>query len=357
MTNVSARRHRVLQIIVDDYVATAVPVASAAVARSSRLRVSPATVRHDMVALEEGGYIIRPHIAAGGMPSDKGYRRFLEDLPRKPGPPARDRVALQHGLEEVTQDVDAWRDAAVSVVATLLGTLVFATSPRARAPMVKQIELVHLQELLVMLVLVLREATVHQQLFTLTSPTTPETVASTRDRLSGMLAGKTAQEIEREPNAGRGELEVQAIRSTLTILKKQEVESVRDRALQGLSHLFGQPEFAARPDRARGVLSAVENDESVAALAGAAPEDGTASVIIGSENPQESFQDTSVIVCRYGVPGQAQGVLGLIGPTRMRYRRTLPVVRHAASMLSRFVRRVYGDEGPYPSHPSALTRP
>lgn len=357
MTNVSARRRRVLQIIVDDYVATAAPVASAAVARFHGLRVSPATVRHDMVALEDDGYIIRPHIAAGGIPSDKGYRRFVEDLPREPRPPTRDRVALQHGLAEASQDVDAWRDAAASIVATLLGALVFATSPRAKAPTVRQIELVHLQELLVMLVLVLREATVHQQLVALTSPTTPETVASTRDRLSGMLAGKTAQEIEREANAGRGELEVQAIRSTLTILKKQEVESVRDRAVQGLGHLFGQPEFAARPHRARDVLSAVEDDESVAALAGAAPQDGTAGVIIGVENPQESFHDTSVIVCRYGVPGEAEGVLGLIGPTRMRYRRALPVVRHAASMLSRFVRRVYGGEGPYPSHPSAVTGP
>ena len=342
MTSVTARRHRVLQIIVDDYVATAAPVASAAVAGYHGLRVSPATVRNDMVALEEDGYIIRPHIAAGGMPSDKGYRRFVEDLPQDPRPRARDAAALQRGLTEVTQDVDAWRDAAASIVATLLGALVFATSPRARAPAVKQIELVPLQELLVMLVLVLREATVHRQLFALTDPATPETVAATRDRLSGMLAGKTAQEIEREQNAGRGELETQAIRSTLTILKKQEAESVRDRSVQGLSHLFEQPEFSARPDRARDVLSAMENDGSVAALAGAAPEDGTAIVIIGSENPQESFRGSSVVVCRYGVPGEAQGVLGLIGPTRMPYRRTLPVVAYAASVLSRFMHRVYG---------------
>lgn len=342
MTSVSTRRRRILQIIVNDYVATATPVASAAVAGYRGLRVSPATVRNDMVALEEDGYIIRPHIAAGGMPSDKGYRRFVEDLPRDPKPRARDRAALQRGLAEVTQDVDAWRDAAASIVATLLGTLVFATSPRARAPTVRQIELVHLQELLVMLVLVLREATVHRQLFTLTSPATPETVAATRDRLSGLLAGKTALEIQRERSAGRGELETQAIRSTLAILKKREAESVRDRAIQGLGHLFEQPEFSARPDRARDVLGAVEDDGSVAALASKAPEHGTAAVIIGSENPQESLRGSSVIVCRYGVPGEAQGVLGLIGPTRMPYRRTLPVVAHAASTLSRFLRRVYG---------------
>jgi len=355
VTNVTARRHRVLRIIVDDYVTTAAPVASAAVARYRGLRVSSATVRNDMVALEEDGYITRPHVAAGGMPSDKGYRRFVEDLPHNPSPRARDKAALQQGLADVTEDVDAWRDAAASIVATLLGTLVFATSPLARAPMVRQIELVHLQELLVMLVLVLREATVHRQLFALTSPATPETVAATRDKLSGMLAGKTAQEIEREQNTGREELEAQAIRSTLTILKKQEAESVRYRTVQGLGRLFEQPEFAARPDRARDVLSGVEDDDSVAALASAAPEDGAAAVIIGSENPQESFRGSSVVVCRYGVPGEAQGVLGLIGPTRMQYRRALPVVTHAASMLSRFMHRVYG-EGPLPSHSSAATR-
>ena len=354
MTSVSARRRRVLRIIVDDYVATGTPVASAAVARDHRLRVSPATVRNDMVALEGDGYIIRPHVAAGGMPSDKGYRRFIEGLPRDPRPPARDSAALQQGLTEVTQDVDAWRDAAASIVATLLGALVFATSPRARAPTVRHIELVHLQELLVMLVLVLREATVHRQIFSLTSPTTPEAVAGTRDRLSEMLAGKTAMQIERQQNAGRGELETEAIRSTLTILNKQEADSVRDRTVQGLSHLVEQPEFTARPDRVRDVLSAVEDDQSVAALAGAAPDDGTVAAIIGTENPQESFQRSSVIVCRYGIPGEAQGVLGLIGPTRIAYRRSLPVVAHAASVLSRFLRQVYG-EGPGPAPTSSTT--
>jgi len=354
MTSVSTRRHRVLQIIVDDYVATATPVASSAVARYHGLRVSPATVRNDMVALEEDGYIIRPHIAAGGMPSDKGYRRFVEHLPPDPRLRARDKAALQQGLAEVTQDVDAWRDAAASVVATLLGALVFATAPRATAPAVRQIELVHLRELLVMLVLVLREATVHRQLLTLTSPATPETVAAARDRLSRMLAGKTAQEIQPETGAAGRELEARAIQSTLAILRKQEAESVRDRAVQGLRHLLEQPEFTARPDRARDVLGAVEDDSSVAALAGAAPEDGTAAAIIGTENPQEPFRGTSVIVCRYGVPGEAQGVLGLIGPTRMPYRRAFPVVRHAASMLSRFVRRVYG-EGPQAPQPPAPT--
>ncbi len=201
-----------------------------------------------------------------------------------------------------------------------------------------------------MLVLVLREATVHRQLFTLTSPATPETVSATRNKLSEMVAGKTALEIEREQSAGSGELETQVIQSTLMILKKREAESVHERTVQGLGHLFEQPEFAMAPARARDVLSAVEDDESVAALARAAPVDGAAGAIIGSENPQGSFRGSSVIVCRYGVPGEAEGVLGLIGPTRMAYRRALPVVTHTASMLSRFVRRVYG-ESPQPSHP------
>ena len=343
MSSVAARRHRVLHIIVDDYVATAVPVASAAVARSRQLRVSPATVRNDMVVLEEDGYIIRPHVAAGGLPSDKGYRRFVEDLHRDRKPRARDWAALEQGLANATEDMDAWRDTTASLLATLLGTLAFATSPEARAPTVRQVELVRLQELLVMLVLVLREATVHRHLFTLTSPTTPEAVEATRNKLSETLAGKTALQIEREHRSTGGELEAQAIRSTLTLLRKREAESVHDRTVQGMGHLFDQPEFSAAPDRVRGVLSSVEDDESVAALAREAPEDGTAAVIIGGENPQKALRGSSVVVCRYGVPGEVQGVLGLIGPTRLAHRRALPVMTQAASMLSRFARRVYGE--------------
>ncbi|MBM3956860.1 MAG: heat-inducible transcription repressor HrcA [Gemmatimonadetes bacterium] len=352
------RRRRVLHIIVDDYVATAAPVASAAVARYRGLRVSPATVRNDMAALEEDGYIIRPHSVAGSVPSDKGYRRFVEDLPRGTRPRRADAATLQRELADVREDVDAWRDAAASVVATLLGALVFVTSPRARAPTVRQIELVYLQELLIMLVLVLREAAVHRQLFTLTSPTTPESVAQTGEKLSSVLAGKTAHEIERQRHRMRGELEAEAIRSTLAVLRQQEAKWVRGRAVQGLANLFGQPEFASAPARARSVLSAVEDDESVATISRAAPDDGTAAAIIGGENAQASLQDCGVVVCRYGVPGEAQGIVGLIGPTRMSYRRALPVVRQAASMLSGFVSRLYGTE-PYTAYaatPGALLR-
>jgi len=342
MTGATARRHRVLQIIVDDYVATATPVASMAVARDHGLGVSPATVRKDMVVLAGDGYIIRPHFASGGVPSDKGYRRFIDDLPLGRKPDASDAAGLRQGLGRTPQDVDAWRDTAASIVATLLGTLSFATSPSAAAPRVKQIELVHLQALMVMLVVVLRETTVHRQLLSLSSSTTPQAVEAARNKLAEMLTDRTAQEIAHQRLAGHSELEAQVVRATANVLKKQEIGAVRDRTVQGLGHLFEQPEFMAQPERARDVIGALENDDQVAALGGAAPQDGTPAVLVGGENPEKAFHGLSVVVCRYGVRGEAHGVLGLVGPTRMEYRRALPVMTHTASLLSRFLRRVYG---------------
>jgi heat-inducible transcriptional repressor len=304
--------------------------------------VSPATVRNDMGGLEEDGYILRPHTSAGGIPSDKGYRFAVEKLPFGQRPSAGDASRLRRELGRVPLDIDEWTEAASSVVAALLNALAFATPPRSEASTIKGIELLQLQELAVMLVVVLREMSIFKQFIPLDRPTTPEALQARRNRLSEMLAGKTAQQIEAYRASTSDALDIEVIESTLAALRKLEAAWVRDSAIQGLSHLLDQPEFAVQPEQARHVLGAIEDSETLVELARAARDDGTATVMIGAENPRASLRSLSVVLCQYGVPGEARGVLGLIGPTRMAYGRTLPVVHHAALLLSGLVARLYG---------------
>ncbi len=341
MADLTSRKGQILRIIVNDYVSTAAPVPSNAVARSG-LGVSSATVRSEMVALEETGYILRPHISSGGIPSDKGYRYFVNALDPVARITPQDAALLQAELAGAGADFEAWTEAASSALADLLGALAFPTPPRAPAATVKGLDLLKLQELIIMVVVVLREASVHRQIITLDRPVSAFELEHARNRLSEAVAGKSAREVEAAVPAVRDPFEHQVMESTAGVLRKHEADALGEPVFQGLGKLFDQPEFATRPEQARNVVAAMERSEVFADLAGQAPDDGGPVIVIGSENRRENLRDFSVIICRYGIPEEAQGLVGLIGPTRMPYERAVPLVRHTAASLGGITARVYG---------------
>lgn len=341
MPDLTSRKGQILRIIVNDYVSTAAPVPSNAVVRSG-LGVSSATVRNEMVALEETGYILRPHISSGGVPSDKGYRYFVNALDPMARITPQDAALLQTEMAHAGADFEAWTEAASSALADLLGALAFATPPRAPAATVKGLDLLKLQELIIMVVIVLREASVHRQIITLDRPVSAAELEHARNRLSEAVTGKSAREVEAAVPAVTDHFEHQVMESTAGVLRKHEAAALGEPVFQGLGKLFDQPEFATNPEQARNVVAAMERSELFADLAGQAPDDGGPVIIIGSENRRESLRDFSVIICRYGIPEEAQGLVGLIGPTRMPYERAVPLVRHAASSLGDITARVYG---------------
>lgn len=316
------------------------PVGSAALAREHRLGVSPATIRNEMVQLEEDGYITRPHASAGGVPSDKGYRFFVERLPRNTAPPVPARRALQDEMERVRRDMERWAKAASSVVSGIMRTVAFATAPRASTTRVKQLELLQLQELTALLVLILHGATVHKQLIPLERPTTREALENIRNRLAALVADRTAREIEARRPATADDLEKDVIDATVNVLRSEEDSASSMYEMDGLAELFSQPEFS-EPGHGRDLVGALEEEGAVSAVADVIPEDGSVRVLIGSEIGRESMHSFSVVACRYGVPGQASGAVGIIGPTRLRYDRAIPVVDHAASLLSDLVAELY----------------
>jgi heat-inducible transcriptional repressor len=341
MAELTARKGQILRIIVSDYVATAAPVPSNAVARSGSIAISPATVRNEMVALEEDGYILRPHSSAGGVPSEKGYRYFVDTLDPAALVSSHETAALQAELAGARADFDAWAEAAASAIASLAGTLAFATAPRAAAPTVKSIELLRLQDLIIMLVVILQEASVHRELITLGRPVSDSQLESVRNRLSESMAGKRARDIEAALSAAVDPLDLQVLESTAGVLRQKEADSLGGPVFQGLSLLLEQRELSAHPEQARNVVSAVEDPGLVPRLAALAPEAGRPTVLIGAEIPRGSLREFSVIVCRYGIPDEAQGLVGLVAPTRMPYDRAVPLLGLAASSLARLTGTVF----------------
>ncbi len=336
------RKNKILNLIVDEYVSTAAPVASSTVAGKPGLNVSSATVRNEIAELEYDGYVVRPHASSGAVPSDHGYRRYVLSIEPDVAPAAVDARRVDEELGPTVEDIDRWADAASSALAFLLNTLAFTTPPRDSGAAVRSVELVRLREMVVMLVLILQEASVYRHLITLSEPVTARGMDVTRQRVNEALAGKTAVEIAGCEIGGGEALAGQVRDSALEMLRKHDDLTVRETRMQGLSRLFDQPELTGHPARRRMALAAIEDADTIVGLADAAGSDGSVSAIIGSENSHESLRTFSVVMCRYGSPGQAGGLVGMIAPTRMQYSRAIPLVRYTAAALGGFATRLDG---------------
>ncbi len=342
MPALTTRKREILKFIVSEHVQTASPVASSAIARSTNLRASPATIRNEMAALEEDGYIHRPHVSAGGVPSDRGYRQFVSSLDPDAELDPVSAALVDREFGTVEAYVEEWMDSASAVLAGLLSTLAFTTTPRTAPAPVKSVELLRLQEMLVMVIVVLQEASVYKQLITLDTSVTNSEIEHARNRLSEAIVGVPADSLAaRAGRVGDG-LERRAFDSAAAALRKHSTRSNVEKRFSGISKLFQQPEMIADPTMARGATWLIEDSYATAAFENAFNSDGNVNVVIGEENSEESLKHFSIVFCRYGTPETAEGMIGVMAPTRMRYGTAIPAVRYLANRLDQMTMTVYG---------------
>ena len=342
MPALTTRKREILKFIVSEHVQTASPVASSAIARSTNLRASPATIRNEMAALEEDGYIHRPHVSAGGVPSDRGYRQFVSSLDPDAELDPVSAALVDREFGTVEAYVEEWMDSASAVLAGLLSTLAFTTTPRTAPAPVKSVELLRLQEMLVMVIVVLQEASVYKQLITLDTSVTNSEIEHARNRLSEAIVGVPADSLAaRAGRVGDG-LERRAFDSAAEALRKHSTRSNVEKRFSGISKLFQQPEMIADPTMARGATWLIEDSYATAAFENAFNSDGNVNVVIGKENSEESLKNFSIVFCRYGTPETAEGTIGVMAPTRMRYGTAIPAVRYLANRLDQMTMTVYG---------------
>jgi heat-inducible transcriptional repressor len=341
MSLLTPRQQTILNVIVSDHIRTAAPVPSESVARSEGLAVSPATVRSDVAYLEEAGYLTRPHPSAGSLPGDKAYRVYVESLvaPELYDIPWRVQWAVRKDLGEVARDVDEWTTVAATVLARLVGNMAIASFPKVKESRVRHIELIQLQDLLAMLIVVLEEARLSRQLIRLKRPMdTPELEASS-NKVKRQVVGLTHREIESQV-MDLTPLEEDLVEATSLILKEADRAAYHDHYVDGMHNLLSQPEFAENK-RARAMVEGVEDGSLVEAVLAETPDGAIVRVTIGQENRGDMLWPLSVVICQYGVPNEAVGSVGAIGPTRMDYSKTIPRVKFMASVMSELVESVH----------------
>ncbi|MBT8226127.1 MAG: heat-inducible transcriptional repressor HrcA [Dactylosporangium sp.] len=325
------RKLDVLRAIVEDYVATREPVGSKVLVERHNLRVSPATVRNDMAVLEDEGYIRQPHTSAGRVPTDRGYRLFVDKLSRiKPLSPAERRAIERFLLGAV--DLDDVVRRSVRLLAQLTRQVAVVQYPSLARSSVRHLELVPMSTTRLMLVMIADTGRVEQRLVDLPGSITPDDVVELRQLINQQLVGKRLIDAPLLVQTLNEEI-TPALRSPMhalsSVLLETLVEHGEERiALAGTANLTrcGILDFQGS---LRPILEALEEEVILLKLFGVVDQTMT-QVRIGDENGIEDLRTTSVVATGYGPGSTVVGGMGVIGPTRMDYPSTIATVRAVA---------------------------
>ncbi|HEY2057163.1 heat-inducible transcriptional repressor HrcA [Amycolatopsis saalfeldensis] len=338
MANTDERRFEVLRAIVADYVSNQEPVGSKTIVERHNLGVSSATVRNDMAALEEEGYIAQPHTSAGRIPTDKGYRLFVDRLSEiKPLSPAERRAIISF-LDSGT-DLDDVLRRSVRLLAQLTRQVAVVQYPMLTNAAVRHLEVVPLTPARLMLVLITDSGRVDQRTVDLGDVVTEEGVLRLRTVLNGALAGRrlaeAAARVAELPEAAPADLR-DSLTRICTVLVESLVDHPEERlVLGGTANLTRN--VADFPGSLRQVLEALEEQVVVLKLLAAARNPGAVTVRIGEENEDEQMRSTSVVSIGYGADDMILGGMGIVGPTRMDYPGTIAAVRAVANYVGQIL--------------------
>ncbi len=340
---ISPRAARVLRSIIGQYILRAVPVPSQSLINDTDLEVSSATIRNDMAVLEREGFIRRPHISAGSVPSDKGYRFYVESLDQI-GLPLAEQRYISHTFHQVERDLDEWLRLAVTLLARQVQNLALVTAPRARYCRFKLIDAVIIGERLVRLVLILHGARVRQQLVPLVpGSVSGETLGAAVAHINAVFEGRKRTDIEAAAE-NLSPLEQQLQGCITDLMRAEDEMQYEDPFLDGLHLMLAQPEFH-QGQQLQTLMQLIEHRRLVETILPPGPGGDAIQVVIGGENQHAAVREYTVVLGRYGLGDEASGAVGVVGPTRMPYARTISTVRYLVNLLSELIAELYGRPG------------
>ncbi|MRX80960.1 heat-inducible transcription repressor HrcA [Eggerthella sp. HF-4214] len=332
----SDRRQRVLSALIEEYVARALPVGSRTLTERYQLGVSPATVRNELSVLEDGGYITQPHTSAGRIPTDFGYRAFVDNLLQSDLAAGDDRYRpVVDQLRRSASELDALLEQTSSALTRLTDCLSIVLAPSVLNLHIKQLSLISLSPLRALVVLVTEDGQVFNRQMEFAEEVAPDDLARVQRFLAEVMGGKSLQEIE----DGLGEGMVEAFRDPLVRMALDEVLSCLQEGDASRTHRLGVSSLLTKPEFSQSqallpVMQVLEDDTVLLQILddAARRSAGVPSVRIGRENDAAALAGVSVVASRYG-RGASAGVVAVVGPTRMDYSKVIQAVRMASAAL------------------------
>lgn len=341
------RKMQILKTLIDDYVQTAQPVGSRTISRKYELGLSSATIRNEMADLEEMGYISQPHTSAGRVPSDKGYRFYVDHLMQTHTLALDEIQQIRSVIELRLNEINALIRSASDIISMITGYASVAISPKLTKVLLKTVQLVPVDEKKALVVVVSSGGIVKSHVMRLETETTSDTLLILSNYLHQKLSGQVIEFIRLPaPEEVVREIRVryETARDVLEGVK-QCLRGVEESELitNGTMNLLNHPEFNDLL-KVREVLELFNDHDVIKALMSAAMKKSGLNVQIGKENPLEPMRECSLVTASYSLGDTDVGALGVIGPTRMSYGRVVSAMRYIQKLINREIIRILSDD-------------
>lgn len=340
MESITKRQQQILKIIIREYIHTGQPVGSKTLVKNYNLDVSSATVRNEMAALEQQGYIAQPHTSAGRVPTEAGYRYFVRKLMGETELPANEQLMIRHQFHQARLELDQWMRLSAAVLAHTTGNASWVTSPKIRECRLKHLELISIHEQVALLILILKEGTIKQQILNLELPHTQEELRSISHHLTDLWADDDVNAVT-ATKPGLSGLSARVCEVVLDTMHRLNMRETNDMYHDGLLHIIQDTEWSHH-DVLQQVIRVLEERQLVEQLVGQAIKERGVQIIIGGEGIWDDLSQVSIVLSRYGIDDGATGVLGVMGPIRMRYGRAVSIVRYVSYLMSDLLVTLYG---------------
>lgn len=341
----SDRKKIILQSIIEDYIENAEPVGSRTIAKRAQLGLSSATIRNEMADLEDLGYLLSPHTSAGRIPSDAGYRFYVNELMYRYKLSRADVIKLRRYFTAGILQLDQLIHEASQVISLLTNYTTIAVTPELKTSFVKRFELVPVDAHSALLVLITNEGVVKNRMIN-----TDEDEPSLRKLsavLNDKLAGLTLEQInlvkiaEIEKVLGRKEQILMPVldfvHETIRALNGSEIY------VENPQHILNHPEYHEL-SKAKQLISLLEDKESIKHAIEQGDSEKDINIVIGQENEIDQMKSTSLVTAKYLVGGHTLGKIGIVGPTRMDYAKVVSALGSISKSLEEIINEIYKAE-------------
>jgi heat-inducible transcriptional repressor len=327
------RKEAILRAVVQEFTTSAVPVGSQALHSRYFVNLSSATIRSELAELADRGYLIQPHTSAGRIPTDSGYRYFVDFLMDLEEVPERVRVYINEELGHATADVQGLVERVAMTTAAVTQNASVASAPHGSQGRIKHVDLVSLEPKEVLLILLLEGNLLRQQVVQVTQAADQPELTLLASKFNGTLVGKAGEEVRRRYDSAALGLEKEVLGRIVAALDQYEQGAENLVVHDGVRNLLRQPEFA-ESSRVQQVLEVLEETRYLTVLLRELIGNSDLQIVIGSENASSQLQGCAVVLTTYGPSNHLKGVLGVIGPTRMEYSQTVARLRAVARSAS-----------------------
>jgi len=344
MDTMDERKKKILQAIVDSYIRSAEPVGSRSISRNYNLGISAATIRNEMSDLEEQGYLAQPHTSSGRIPSDKGYRFYVDCLMQKEGLTAVQEQFIKNEYEERRREMELLIQQTSKLLSQVTNYISLVQGPRWQESTFKHLRLMPLADKSVMVILITDTGLIRNKVIELEKSLDPQQLEGITWLLNSKLKGATLEKIEK---IGWQEIE-KTIRIGSDLLEQtmqlfnEALEMPEEKVyLEGTVKILDHPEFKDL-EKFKSLLGTLEKSDLLSQVLTENSKKGEVGIVIGEENKHFEMKECSIITATYQVGGRPFGTIGVLGPTRMDYGKVVSVVEFVARVLGEILTRMNG---------------